>query len=53
MSGTPGNAHRTLPVLSVMMWQAELWDLRPQGSNPNSAAEDISERRTRRDPRWY
>ena len=34
MSGTPGNANRTLPVLSVMMRQAELWELRPQGSNP-------------------
>ena len=34
MSGTPGNPNRTLPVLSVMMRQAELWDLRPQGSNP-------------------
>ena len=34
MSGTPGNANRALPVLSVMMRQAELWDLRPQGSNP-------------------
>ena len=34
MSATPGNANRTLPVLSVMMRQAELWDLRPQGSNP-------------------
>ncbi len=34
LSGTPGNANRTLPVLSVMMRQAELWDLRPQGSNP-------------------
>lgn len=34
MSGTPGNANRTLPVLSVMMRQAELWDLRPHGSNP-------------------
>ena len=34
MSGTPGNANRTLPVLSVMMRQAELWDLRPQGFNP-------------------
>ena len=29
LSGTPGNANRTLPVLSVMMRQAELWDLRP------------------------
>ena len=34
MSGAPGNANRALPVLSAMMRQAELWDLRPQGSNP-------------------
>ena len=34
MSGTPGSANRALPVLSVMMRQAELWDHRPQGSNP-------------------
>ena len=34
MSERPGTANRTLPVLSVMMKQAELWDLRPQGSNP-------------------
>ena len=34
VSSTPGNANRTLPVLSVMMRQAELWELRPQGSNP-------------------
>ena len=34
MSPTPGNANRTLPVLSVMMTQAELWNLRPHGSNP-------------------
>ena len=34
MSATPGNANRVLPVLSVMMRQAELWDIRPQGSNP-------------------
>ena len=34
MNGTPGSANRTLPVLSVMMRQAELWDMRPQGSNP-------------------
>ena len=34
LSATPGNANRTLPVLSVMMKQAELWELRPQGSNP-------------------
>ena len=34
MSGAPGTANRALPVLSVMMTQAELWDVRPQGSNP-------------------
>ncbi len=34
LSGTPGNANRTLPVLSAMLRQAELWELRPQGSNP-------------------
>ena len=33
MSGAPGTANRALPVLS-MMAQAELWDVRPQGSNP-------------------
>ena len=34
MSGAPGTANRALPVLSVMMTRAELWELRPQGSNP-------------------
>ncbi len=34
LSSTPGVANRALPVLSVMMTTAELWDLRPQGSNP-------------------
>ena len=34
MSGTPSNANRVLPVLSVMMRRTELWELRPQGSNP-------------------
>ena len=34
MSATPGNANRVLPVLSVMMRRAELWELRPQESNP-------------------
>jgi len=34
LSGTPGTANRALPVLSVMMRQAELWEFRPQGSNP-------------------
>ena len=30
MSGAPGTANRALPVLSVMMTQAGLWDVRPQ-----------------------
>lgn len=34
LSGTPGNANRTLPLLSAMMRHAELRDIRPQGSNP-------------------
>ena len=34
LSGTPGVANRTLPVLSAMITAAELWDIRPQGSNP-------------------
>ena len=34
LSGSPGSANRALPVLSVMLTQAELWDIRPQGSNP-------------------
>ena len=36
MSATPGNANRALPVLSVMMREAEFRELRPQGSNPCS-----------------
>ena len=34
LAGSPANANRALPVLSVMLTQAELWDIRPQGSNP-------------------
>ncbi len=34
LSGTSGSANRVLPVLSAMRRQAELWDIRPQGSNP-------------------
>ena len=34
MSSVPGTANRALPVLSVMMTQAERWGVRPQGSNP-------------------
>ena len=29
-----GQRKRALPVLSVMLIQAELWDIQPQGSNP-------------------
>lgn len=34
MSGAPGTANRALPVLSVMMTRAELWDLRPRAPTP-------------------
>ena len=34
LSDSPANANRALPVLSVMFTQAELWAIRPQGSNP-------------------
>ncbi len=34
LSSSPATANRALPVLSVMLAQAELWDIRPQGSNP-------------------
>ena len=34
LSDSPANANRALPVLSVMFTQAELWEIRPQGSNP-------------------
>ena len=34
MRGTPYQANRTLAVLSKMMNLAELWELRPDGSNP-------------------
>lgn len=34
MSAKPSTANRSLPVLSVMMTQAELWNMRPNGSNP-------------------
>ena len=34
MNVAPRTANRALPVLSVMMTPAELWDVRPQGSNP-------------------
>ena len=34
LSGSPATANRALPVLSVMLTQAELWDIRPRGSNP-------------------
>ena len=34
MAERPGSANRALPVLSVMMRMAELWDYRPHNSNP-------------------
>ena len=34
MRGTPFAANRTLGILSAMFTAAELWELRPQGSNP-------------------
>ena len=34
MSATPANANRALPVLSVMMTQAELWNVTPTGLQP-------------------
>ena len=34
MRGTPYAANRTLGILSAMFSAAELWGLRPQGSNP-------------------
>ena len=34
MSGTPDNANRVMPVLSVMMRMAELWEYRVHNTNP-------------------
>ena len=34
MAERPGNANRSIPVLSVMMRMAELWGYRPHNSNP-------------------
>ena len=34
MSGTPGNANRVMPVLSVMMRMAEMWGYRVHNTNP-------------------
>ena len=34
MADRPGSANRAMPVLSVMMKQAELWGYRPHNSNP-------------------
>ena len=47
LSGTPSNANRALPMPSVMMRQAELWEFRPQGLDPlprNAAAPDATPR---------
>ena len=40
MRDTPYQANRTLAVLSKMMNLAELWELRPDGSNPWCAEHD-------------
>ncbi len=34
MAGTPGNANRSMPTLSVMMRMAEFWGYRVHNSNP-------------------
>ena len=34
MADRPGSANRSMPTLSVMMKQAELWGYRPHNSNP-------------------
>ena len=44
----PVNANRCLEVLSKAMNLAELWDLRPQGSNPCARLSGNSERKRRR-----
>ena len=40
MSGTPGKANRTLPVLSVMMHQAELGTFARKGRTPAATCGD-------------
>ena len=48
MGGTPFAANRTLGILSAMFTAAELWELRPQGSNPCRYVKRFRERRRER-----
>ena len=48
MRGTPFAANRTLGILSAMFTAAELWELRPQGSNPCRYVKRFRERRRER-----
>lgn len=48
MRGTPGAANRTLAVLGKMMNLAEVWGLRPDGSNPCRHVQKYPERKRER-----
>ena len=48
MRGTPFAANRTLGIVSAMFTAAELWGLRPQGSNPCRYVKRFRERRRER-----
>ena len=48
MHATPYAANRTLGILSAMFTAAELWELRPQGSNPCRYVKRFRERRRER-----
>ena len=48
MRRTPFAANRTLGILSAMFTAAELWELRPQGSNPCRYVKRFRERRRER-----
>ena len=48
MRGTPYAANRTIGILSAMFTVAELWGLRPQGSNPCRYVRRFRERKRER-----
>lgn len=48
LHGTPAAANRSLPVLSVILEQAELYGWRPEGSNPCRGIRRYRERRGER-----
>ena len=48
MRATPSAANRTLGILSAMFTAAELWGLRPQGSNPCRYVKRFRERKRER-----